>query len=271
LGVSDRPYFAWLRDALARYEGETGELSALARETGGAELWVLAGARANPAIDSLVETCGRERTRVRFLDKFARGQGVTAADLNALEALPENACDVVLLTRASYLVERPRAFLAGARRLLRPGGLMIVDWIHGAADAPRLDLFGHLDYDGRAHPFVTTYCDARALSTCARQFDALLAHVNRPPASVDVARPGARVPWGERARRMLGGGPRRDVTRASYLETLAAELGRAGKHLIDAGLMEEYFKVVHRDARYFHPSTGKFYLYLLTVLRPVGK
>jgi hypothetical protein len=34
--------------------------------------------------------------------------------------------------------------------------------------------------------------------------------------------------------------------------------------------MEEFFKVSFRDARYLHRLTGKFHLYLLTVLRPVG-
>ncbi|MBI4589766.1 MAG: hypothetical protein HY725_13090, partial [Candidatus Rokubacteria bacterium] len=52
---------------------------------------------------------------------------------------------------------------------------------------------------------------------------------------------------------------------------LRAELARAGKHLIEPGLMEQHFKVVFRHARYFYPLVKKFNLYLLTVLRPVGK
>jgi hypothetical protein len=43
---------------------------------------------------------------------------------------------------------------------------------------------------------------------------------------------------------------------------------RAGKHLIDADLMEQ---VVFRHARYFYRHVGKFNEYLLTVLEPVGK
>ena len=34
--------------------------------------------------------------------------------------------------------------------------------------------------------------------------------------------------------------------------------------------MASEMKIVWRHARYMHPSTGKFYLHLLTVLRPVG-
>jgi hypothetical protein len=54
------------------------------------------------------------------------------------------------------------------------------------------------------------------------------------------------------------------------VDTLRADLERAGGHLIEPGLMEEFFKVVYREARYFYPLSRKFHLYLLTVLRPVG-
>jgi hypothetical protein len=95
--------------------------------------------------------------------------------------------------------------------------------------------------------------------------------VNRPPAWANVERPGAPVPVGERLRRLVGRGPRRQVTRAGYLGEVGAELAQAGKHLIDRALIERYFTVTWRDARYFYPFVRKFYLYLLTVLRPVGK
>jgi hypothetical protein len=35
--------------------------------------------------------------------------------------------------------------------------------------------------------------------------------------------------------------------------------------------MEQHFKVVFRHARYLYPHVGKFNLYLLTILEPVGK
>lgn len=50
----------------------------------------------------------------------------------------------------------------------------------------------------------------------------------------------------------------------------AASLRRAGKHLVEPALMERYFTVVFRDARYFYACVRKFNLYLLTVLEPVG-
>ena len=271
MGVSDQPYFSWLRGSLERFEAETGALGALAKDVPHPEVWVLGGARTNPALDAVVDALGRAQTRVRFLDKFEQGNGVTRADFNDLDALPGDGCDLVMMSRASYLIERPHAFLAGARRILRPGGLAIVDWVHGGADAPRLDLPGRFDYDGRGYPLRTTYGDTEALDAFSAEFDALIAHVNRPPAWANVERPGAPVPVGERLRRLVGRGPRRQVTRAGYLGELGAELAQAGKHLIDRALIERYFTVAWRDARYFYPFVRKFYLYLLTVLRPVGK
>lgn len=271
MGVSDRHYFDWLRAALERFEAGAGHLAAMRRDGDGRELWVLAGARMNPALDFVLDALGRPTTTVRFLDKYAREPGVVHADFNALDGVPGDACDVLVMSRASYLVEAPRAFLAHARRIVRPGGLMIVDWVHGSADAPVLDLPGALQYEGGRQPFLTTYCDAAALAESPGEFEALIRQVNRPPRWVNLEHPGAPVPAAERLRRLLGGGPRRDVTLASYLDTLRAELGRAGKHLIEPGLMEEFFKVVFREARYLYPVVRKFHLYLLTVLRPVGK
>ena len=95
--------------------------------------------------------------------------------------------------------------------------------------------------------------------------------MNRPPWRTNVEATGERVPIGAALKRLVGGGPRRDVTLAAYIDTLRADLERAGGHLVGPELMEEFFKVAFRDARYFHRFTGKFYLHLLTVLRPVGK
>ncbi len=184
--------------------------------------------------------------------------GVVAADLNALGDIPADSCDVLVMTRASYMIEDPPAFLRHTRRITRPGGLLVIDWVHGSAETPALDLPGGHEYDGRAYPFRTTYCDAEFLAEFAGEFGTFLRHVNRPAI-------------GERVRRLLGGGARRDVTVATYLDTLREALRQAGKHLVEPDSLEPCFKVVFRDARYFYPLTGKFYLHLLTVLRPVGK
>lgn len=270
MGVSDRHYFAWLRDALERFEAGSSRLAAM-RGTAPREVWVLAGARMNPAVEFVAEATGRDHTTVRFLDKFARDPGVIPVDFNALEDLPGDACDVLMMSRASYMVEAPRAFLFNARRLVRPGGVMVVDWVHGAAEAPVLDLPGSLEYDGRRQAFFTTYCDPAFLSEWPREFGAFIRHVNRPPWWTNVETPRVPLAGGKKLRRLLGGGPRRAITLETYPDALREDLERAGRHLIEPELMEEFFKVVFREARYLYPLSGKFYLYLLTVLEPVGK
>jgi len=132
-----------------------------------------------------------------------------------------------------------------------------------------LTLDGKPEYGGAAAPFLTTYADQAFLREFPSEFGAFLRHVNRPPAWADVEAPGAPVPLGRRLARLLGG-PRRAVTPGSYLDELRKELAIGGKHLIEPALMEEHFKVLYRDARYFYRATKKFNLYLLTVLEPVG-
>src|SRR5204863_4026451 len=124
---------------------------------------------------------GGDRTSVRWLDRFEGGSAVERADFNALATVPDAVCDVLMMTRASYMITEPSAFLRDTRRMLRPGGLMIIDWLHGAADAPRLDLPGHHEYEGRPHPFFTTYVDPESLADFAPDFDAFIRLVNRPP------------------------------------------------------------------------------------------
>jgi len=260
LGVSDQPYFEWLRGSLARFEAGSRFLDGIRHQADRPVFWVLAGAAMNPAVDFVTGALG-PRATVHFLDRFSAGPDVTGADFNMLDALPAEACDVIMMTRASYMIEDPRAFLAGARRLLRPGGIMVVDWVHGAAHAPVLDLPGVHHYGGGTVRFQTTYADPAALAEFPREFGAFIAHVNRPP------RPG---PLGV-LRRLVSPAPVRHLSEATYIDALRADLDRTGGHLIEPGLMEEYFKVVFREARYLHRLTGKFYLYLLTVLRPVGK
>jgi hypothetical protein len=177
---------------------------------------------------------------------------------------------VLAIFRASYFIAGPSVFLAQARRILRPGGLAIVDWLHGLSNAPVLSLAGDPRHGATSTPFMTTYADPTFLAEFPAEFDAFIRHVNRPPRWANVDRPGAPVPPGERWRRLLGGGPRRHLERETYLDALRADLGAAGKRLIEPGLMEQHFKVVFRDARYFYPLVRKFNLYLLTVLEPAG-
>src|SRR5262247_566300 len=175
LGVSDRHYFEWLRGSLSRFEAGSRLLDGIRQQIEQPVFWVLAGAAPNPATDFVSGALG-PRAIVRFLDRFSAGVDVMRADFNALGELPAEACDVIMMTRASYMVEDPRAFLAGARRLLRPGGLMIVDWVHGAADAPVLDLPGVHEYEGRTVRFRTSYVDPAALTECLGEFGAFIRH-----------------------------------------------------------------------------------------------
>ena len=257
MGVSDRPYFDWLAGALGRFERESAELCAIGAGRS-VDLWVLAGARTNPAIEATREALGAARTTVRWLDRFERGPDVTAADFNALVDMPEDACDVLMMTRASYMIEDPSAFLREARRMLRPGGLLVIDWLHGSSETPALDLPGHHEYEGRAYPLRTTYCDAESLTDFAGEFGALIRHAGRPRLR-------------ERWRHPLSVAPSSPPTVAGYLSMLRDGLARSGKHLVDPAMLGSTFKVLFRDARYLHPTTRKFYLYLLTVMRPVGK
>ena len=270
MGVSDGHYFGWLRGALERFEEGSSLLDGIRHHEAHPVFWVLAGGAANPATDFVAGVLG-SRATVRFLDRFAEEPGVMRADFNALGELPAGACDVLMMTRASYMVEDPRAFLSGARRLLRPGGIMIVDWVQGSADAPVLDLPGAHEYEGGRYRFRTTYADPAFVAEFPAEFEALIRHVNRPPWRTNVKAPGARVPIGAALKLLVGGGPKRDVTLATYIDALRADLARADGHLVGPEVMEEFFKVAFRDARYFHRFTGKFYLHLLTVLRPVGK
>ena len=269
MGVSDRHYFAWLTGALERFERESGELAALGAASRDSAVWVLGGARSNPAIELAGEAIGRPT--VRYLDRFARGEGVATADFNALAGAPADACDVLMMTRASYMIEDPAAFLRDTRRMLRPGGLMIIDWLHGAADAPRLDLPGRHEYEGHVCPFRTTYADTEALGEWGSEFDAFIRHVNRPPAWANLEQPGAPVRLSVRLGRMIRPEPGPGLTRETYLDTLRTVLARAGKHLVEPDTLGASFKVLFREARYLYPLTGKFHLHLLTVLRPVGK
>jgi SAM-dependent methyltransferase len=271
LGVSDRHYFAWLAEVLDRFETLTGDLGQIGARAERPELWVLAGPRLDPPIERVRDALGRDRTTVRLFDRFARGPGVEPLDFNALAAVPGDACDVLMMSRASYMIEDPPAFLHHARRMLRPGGLLVVDWLHGSSEAPVLDLPGHHEYEGRARAFHTTYCDREALDEFPEEFGAFIRHVARPPRWVGLAEPGRPLPLRERARRLLAGSPRRDVTLATYLDALRGDLGRAGKRLVEPETLGAHFKVLFRAARYFYPLVGKFHLYLLTVLAPVGK
>jgi len=275
LGVSDRRHFGWLREALDRFEREHG---ALARLGGGGSVAIaaLAEQRATPPLARLVELIGAARTRVDCYNKYPADPSVRALDLNDLGPVADDAYDVVTLSRASMFIAEPERFLADLRRILRPGGLAVIDWLHGVSNAPLLSMPGTPSYGGDVVPFRTTYGDARFLAEFPREFDAFIRHLNRPPWWVDMTDLTRRRGWAEGLRRWLArarqpGAAAAPLTRDTYLAALEAALAGSGKRLVGASTLESYFKVLFRDARYFYPSVKKFNLYLLTVLTPIGK
>jgi SAM-dependent methyltransferase len=275
LGVSDRWHFAWLCDALSQFEREQGALRLIGGR-GPVALAALAEQRLTPPLTRLTELIGRERTRVDFFNKYSTDPAVTRLDFNDLGAMDDDAYDVVTLSRASYFIANPERFLAHLSRILRPGGLAVIDWLHGLSNAPLLAMPGTPHYGGDVVPFLTTYGDAQFLSEFPEEFAAFIGHVNRPPWWVDPTRPGRRRTMVEGLRCWLAGagkGPTagEPLTPETYLPVLDRELARAGKRLIDAATLESHFKVLFRHARYFYPYVRKFNLYLLTVLTPVGK
>jgi hypothetical protein len=272
VGISDRHYFSWLTGALASFERDSGLFAAIGRDTRTPVLWGLAAPRVDPALSWIATAMGGDRTQIALFDKFPEGAlGVRVQDINALGSLPDDACDVLALFRASMLIAQPATFLADAQRIVRPGGLVIIDWLHGLSNAPVLDLRGDPRYGGAATPYTTTYLDAEFPAEFPDVFEAFLRHLNRPPTWANVEQPGVPVRLGERARRLLGLGPRRDVALRDYLSTCREEFARAGKHLVEPALMDQHFKVLFRGAHYFYPHTRKFNLHLLTVLQPIGK
>lgn len=268
MGVSDRPYFDWLTGALDRFERAQGRLAALGRERSEVRVWGLAEQRETPALERLRTAVGG-RTAVTLFDKFPDGPDVRPVDLDRLDALPDAACDVVTLFRSSMFVTDAPGFLHHLRRILRPGGLAVIDWLHGCSDAPVLDFPLDPRYGDAPSPLVSTYMDAEFIAEFPDEFDRFIKDINRPPWSANLERPGRPVGVTGRLLRLAELGPRRDLSRATYTEALRADLARAGKRLIEPELLERHFEVVFRDVRYLHRQTGKFNFYLLTVLRPV--
>jgi SAM-dependent methyltransferase len=274
LGVSDRPYFDWLVGALARFERERGAFRALAQRRSGdgglLSVWGLSEQRENPALAWVRDALGRDRAALTVFDKFPTGPGVRRFDLNHLDDLPDAACDVLTLLRAACFMTDPARALAELRRILRPGGLAVVDWLHGCSDAPVLGFPLDPRYGDAPSPLVTTYMDPAFLAQHPGEFEGLIRHVNRPPWGVNLERPGEPVGLARRLKALAGRGPRRSLSAADYIETLRAELARDGKRLVEPAELAPHFDVAFRDARYLHRETGKFNLYLLTVLQPVG-
>ncbi len=270
MGVSDRPYLAARGHRAVRSGlGAPGRswAGALAARTVGA------GRSSDESGYEFVRaTLGPEHTALRFFDRFADDPGVEWVDFNDLKSVPDEACNVLVMSRGAYMIRAAEEFLDHARRIIRPGGIAIVDWLHGRAEASALDLLGMHDYGRHQGLFITTYCDPQFIAEFPGEFDAFPRHVNRPPWWVNLADSGRPLSLARRVERQLffrRQGP--EITRANCLDAMRPALSRAGKRLIERETLAQYFTILFREAGYFYRLSGKFHLYLLTVLRPVGK
>jgi hypothetical protein len=110
-------------------------------------------------------TLGPEHTALRFFDRFADDPGVEWVDFNDLKSVPDEACNVLVMSRGADMITAAAEFLDHARRIIRPGGIAIVDWLHGRAEA-----------------CSSQHTATRSSSRNSRgEFDAFPRHVNRPP------------------------------------------------------------------------------------------
>jgi hypothetical protein len=77
---------------------------------------------------------------IQWFDLYPARADVSRLDVNDLDGLDLRSCAVVTLLRTSVFIRNPQRVLTGFHRILRPGGMAIVDWLHGSSDAPVLDL-----------------------------------------------------------------------------------------------------------------------------------
>lgn len=95
--------------------------------------------------------------------KAAFPAGFAAASADALP-FREAAFDTVISASSLHFWARPEAALGEVRRVLRPGGrLLLVDWSRDPAAMRLLELWLRLRSAGRSHHRVLTVAEARAL------------------------------------------------------------------------------------------------------------
>src|SRR5258708_3003247 len=123
MGESSPAHFTWLSSAILEHRHVFGRLRqpptvfAIAEQGETAPLSELANVRGG-------------RTTVRLFDLTPTSAAVERLDLNRLGGLPSGAFDVITLFRASFFIRDPAHVLAGFHRILRPGGILVVDWLH---------------------------------------------------------------------------------------------------------------------------------------------
>jgi SAM-dependent methyltransferase len=254
MGESSPAHFTWLSSAIREHRHLFGRL---ARPS---TVFAIGEQRETPPIRELVNVLGGRAT-VRLFDLSPSSAAVERLDVNRLDGLPSRACEIITLVRTSVFIRDPAHVLAGFHRVLRPGGIVVVDWLHGHSDKPVLDL-------GPGDLYVTTYLDDELLRLPA--FGALVEHVSRPPRWRHLARAllrRVRHPSLPPLPRLDKG---RHVDLQGYPQALRRALEEAGKNLVVEKNLAPWFAVRARAARYFYPETRTFACWALTLLERQG-
>ncbi len=250
MGESNAAHFAWLQDAIQEHAALFKHL--LARPV---TIYAIGEQVVTPPLAALKTLLGGSVT-IQCFDLYPMNADVSRLDVNDLDGLAAGSCDVVTLLRTLF-IRNPQHVLTGFHRILRPGGLVIVDWLHGSSDAPVLTL----------GPYTATYLDDELLRLPA--FSEFLEHVQHPPRLRHAGRAVLRrlrhprlppVPF-------LGRGT--PVNTATYRAVLHRTLKNAGKRLIEERDVEPYFIVRARGARYFYPWTRTFGCWAFTIMERV--
>ena len=106
---------------------------------------------------------------------------------NQLTKFNDATFDFITAFRCTPYMEKPEDFFKEMHRLLKPGGVLIVDWVNGFSDFPLLDLGfcwnnGDADiFNGKITSFnQTSYIDQTFLDLFPEEFKFLINHINKP-------------------------------------------------------------------------------------------
>lgn len=228
MGESNLVYWTWLNKTLLSLTWNT-------RPKTQTTVWCFAEQEPTPATVFLRWAWSLPRVTLRLFDKVATEPGVQFVDLNALEAMPSDACDVLTVFRASMFVEDPGKCLWHLRRIVRPKGLVLIDWLHGVPERPMVAL-GAAD-----SVYHATYAEAALLTLdmTREEFAAFIA---------DCCAAGD------------------DVTLDTYIPLLRQRMHARGQVLIGPEDVHREFTIGFRAVKYFRPVSGHPVLHILTGL-----
>jgi len=251
MGISDKYHFEW-QNSIA---SDLVSTQLISRESTLAPLCL--GEMQDPQMFSALKNQGVRLGKPLCIDVQNDGskENCIHGDINSIANLSSDSFDLVTLFRSSYFIEDKNKFLSNLSRILRPGGLAFIDWLHGSSDAPVVGFGGGGPvYDGIERLFRTTYLDNIFIDSFSDEFEALFRHINRPPRTGRFG-----------AIRAILDKPINNVTLVNYYEKLSRTLAERDFELITDLDIEEYgLDITYRSARYFYPDIRKFNLYIFT-------